>query len=557
MPETQNRSLKVFLCHASQDKSLVRELYQKLSAEGWIDPWLDEEKLLPGQDWDLEIEKAVEASDAVLIFISNNSVTKEGYIQRELRFVLRIADYKPEGMVFVIPLRLDDCPMPRRLEMWQYVDYFPKGHRDWAFRRLLESLKLRAGRLGISTVNPAEVKARQEAEERARKEAEEKARKDREVRERKEAEELQRKQAEDRARKEREAKGTKVADDLVGKEESPQPKRATSFASMPIQEPSESQPGKKPARKLNFIPFIVGAAAIVVVMGGVYGVNYIIKNWPPANSPTPMEQTQDVEPTDTPTQLAIGSTWTRPVDGMVMMYVPEGEFTMGSNTYSDEEPIHTVYLGAFWIDQTEVTNQMYELCVAAEECDPPDSSSSHTRSSYYGYSDFDDYPVINVSWYDANAYCEWAGSNTYDVRLPTEAEWEKAARGENAFVFPWGNEFDGSIVNFCDKNCTIFVADNNFDDGYQDTAPVGSYPNGASPYDVLDMAGNVWEWVEDWYDVYPGGDPETSDYYGQTYRVMRGGSWYSDAYDARTADRQWTPPANSYYYIGFRCARSP
>ena len=122
---TETRKLRVFLCHSSQDKPIVRELYQRLNAEGWIDPWLDEEKLLPGQDWDMEIEKAVEAADAVIVCLSNNSVTKEGYIQKELRKVLDVADEKPEGTIFIIPVRLDDCPVPRRLKKWQYVDYFP------------------------------------------------------------------------------------------------------------------------------------------------------------------------------------------------------------------------------------------------------------------------------------------------------------------------------------------------------------------------------------------------------------------------------------------------
>ena len=138
----------------------MRELYQRLKEESWIDPWLDEEKLLPGQDWDLEIEKAVEASDAVIVFLSNNSVSKEGYIQRELRFVLRIADFKPEGTVFVIPMRLEDCPMPRRLSMWQYADFFPENRKDWAFQRLLGSLKVRADKLEIPIKNTAEEQAR-------------------------------------------------------------------------------------------------------------------------------------------------------------------------------------------------------------------------------------------------------------------------------------------------------------------------------------------------------------------------------------------------------------
>jgi tetratricopeptide (TPR) repeat protein len=137
---TTNRKLRVFLCHASQDKSVVGELCQRLLAEGWIDPWLDEEKLLPGQDWDLEIEKAVEASDAVIVCLSNNSVTKEGYVQKELRNVFDIALEKPEGAIFIIPLRLDDCSIPRRLKNLQYVDYFPDDQQDFVFKRLLKSL---------------------------------------------------------------------------------------------------------------------------------------------------------------------------------------------------------------------------------------------------------------------------------------------------------------------------------------------------------------------------------------------------------------------------------
>ena len=139
---TETRKLKVFLCHASQDKPIVRELCQRLNAEGWIDPWLVEEKLLPGQDWDMEIEKAVEAADAVIVCLSSRSINKEGYIQKELRFVLDIALEKPEGAIFVIPLRLDECDIPRRLRSWQYADYFP-SNRESAYDRLLKSLQTR------------------------------------------------------------------------------------------------------------------------------------------------------------------------------------------------------------------------------------------------------------------------------------------------------------------------------------------------------------------------------------------------------------------------------
>ena len=141
---TELRKLRIFLCHASQDKPVVRDLYRRLRSEAWIEPWLDEEKLLPGQDWDMEIEKAVESADAVVVCLSSTSVSKEGYIQRELRFALDIALEKPEGAIFVIPLRLDDCELPRRLRSWQYVDFFPEDHRQRAYQKLLQSLQLRS-----------------------------------------------------------------------------------------------------------------------------------------------------------------------------------------------------------------------------------------------------------------------------------------------------------------------------------------------------------------------------------------------------------------------------
>ncbi len=136
------RPLQVFLCHASQDKPVVRELAQRLFAEGWIDPWLDEKKLLPGQDWRLKIEEAVETSDVVIICLSCNSVTKEGYVQKELRYAREIALEKPEGTIFLVPLRLDDCEVPRELRFYQWVDYFGEK-KEGAYRALLESLKVR------------------------------------------------------------------------------------------------------------------------------------------------------------------------------------------------------------------------------------------------------------------------------------------------------------------------------------------------------------------------------------------------------------------------------
>ena len=146
---TEKRPLKVFLSYASQDRPAVREIYDALKAEAWIDPWLDEERLLPGQDWNLEIEKAVESSDAVIVCVSSTSIAKEGYVQKELRQVLNIALEKLEGAIFVLPVKLDDCDLPRQLRDRQALNYFPDANRAAAYDRLKASLKIRKDHLGI------------------------------------------------------------------------------------------------------------------------------------------------------------------------------------------------------------------------------------------------------------------------------------------------------------------------------------------------------------------------------------------------------------------------
>jgi formylglycine-generating enzyme required for sulfatase activity len=260
-------------------------------------------------------------------------------------------------------------------------------------------------------------------------------------------------------------------------------------------------------------------------------------------------------PTDT-SNLDVGSTMISEKDGMTLVYVPAGEFEMGSNEGEDnEKPIHTVYLDAFWIDQTEVTNAMYAQCVQAGECNIPSSTKSYTHESYYGNPEFDNYPLIRISWDDAVAYCEWAGR-----RLPTEAEWEKAARGEDGRIYPWGDEWDVRTtprLNFSDKNDPTGASDTVADDGYADIAPAGNYPDGASPYGVYDMAGNVWELVADWYsETYyqnsPSSNPLGPD--SGSKRVLRGGSWGSDDESVRSAIRDWIDPDDEDDYFGFRCA---
>jgi formylglycine-generating enzyme required for sulfatase activity len=234
-------------------------------------------------------------------------------------------------------------------------------------------------------------------------------------------------------------------------------------------------------------------------------------------------------------------------DGMEMLFVPAGEFQMGSEAAdrgadSDEKPQHAVLLGDFWIDRTEITNFMYGLCVESGECRSPQSNESASQQQYFGNTTFFSYPVVNVDWYSADAYCRWAGR-----RLPTEAEWEKAARGVTGRVYPWGNAPpDSSRVNFASE--------------VGDTTETGTYPSGASPYGALDMAGNVWEWAADWYDANyyarsphqdPDGPTETA------YKVVRGGAWDSRDVLVRATRRAYYAPDTAVPTTGFRCARSP
>jgi formylglycine-generating enzyme required for sulfatase activity len=294
----------------------------------------------------------------------------------------------------------------------------------------------------------------------------------------------------------------------------------------------------------------------------------------PTDTPTlvPTDTPPSAPPTDTPTPVPPTS---EPMPALLalppppdMIHVPAGEFVMGNDDgqvdyalrlcneyyddcqrdwFLDEQPPHAVYLDAFYIDETEVTNAMYQRCVEAGVCQVP--TTCDWGEPTYGDASKAEHPVVCVRWHDAKTYCEWTGA-----RLPTEAEWEKAARGMDGRIYPWGNDFDGSKLNFCDVNCPYDWKYTSANDDYAETAPVGSYPSGASPYGALDMAGNVWEWVEDWYEAYPGSFFQSL-YYGGQYRVIRGGAWYPYLWSNRCADRHWLGPWHGNPDIGFRCAR--
>ena len=237
--------------------------------------------------------------------------------------------------------------------------------------------------------------------------------------------------------------------------------------------------------------------------------------------------------------------------GSEMVLIPAGEFTMGDNTAAhatglpmyEERPEHIVYLDAFYMDRYEVTNEQYRRFMEA--------TNREKQPKYWGDERYNkpSYPVVGVDWLDARDYCQWAGT-----RLPTEAEWEKAARGTvNTRKFPWGDEMPdaGGIyrANYAVK-----------EDGYKYTAPVGSFPEGASPYGLLDMAGNVEEWVADYYDkryyttgpiVNPKGPAKAT-----MHRGLRGGAFISNPRYMRTSFRAYDFQDHTTDKIGFRCAKS-
>jgi formylglycine-generating enzyme required for sulfatase activity len=230
----------------------------------------------------------------------------------------------------------------------------------------------------------------------------------------------------------------------------------------------------------------------------------------------------------------------REKDGAVMVYLPAGTFWMGSDENDPkagplESPRHAVYAGPFWIDRTEVTNAQFRLCVEAGACGPPQKASSASRLRYYDDPQYDDYPVVNVTWRQARAYAAWVGG-----RLPSEAEWAYAARGPEGATYPWGEGTpNAGLLNY------NFAVD--------DTTPVGSYPEGASWCGALDMSGNVWEWTSSLLQPYPYDAADGREDPGaEGRRVLRGGAFVGDAARVRGATRAWPAPGYWDWLCGFR-----
>jgi formylglycine-generating enzyme required for sulfatase activity/tRNA A-37 threonylcarbamoyl transferase component Bud32 len=307
--------------------------------------------------------------------------------------------------------------------------------------------------------------------------------------------------------------------------------------------PTSPQPALRRSSRGLGVMALLGGVLVLLIMVGV--IIFVVSRWAAAPTPPQAAPAQEYASEEFATEAPLAElpqTITAPV-GATMVLVPAGPFEMGSESgYDDEKPVHEVTLDAFYIDQYEVTNAQYAACVEDGACAPPFDIGSYTRRSYYGHPEYGDYPVIWVSWYQAKTYCEWRGD-----RLPTEAEWEKAARGTDGRTYPWGEGIDCTLTNYRIDYDVCVV----------DTTEGGSYPDGVSPYGAYDMAGNVWEWVQSEYRAYPyRADDGREDPDGTNDRVVRGGSWAIGSRHTRASNRASADPHDLDYYTGFRCARS-
>ncbi len=520
------RSLRVFLCHSSGDKPTVRELYQRLCADG-IDAWLDEEKLLPGQDWQREIPRAVRASDVVIVCLSRSSITKAGYVQKEIKFALDVADEQPEGTIFLIPAKLEACEVPERLTRWQWVNlYEPKG-----YERLMKALRARADALGIqlSPQSLASIATSAPWPQTPLTTTE--------------FAELRGKIAQHFNREELR---TLCFDLGIEYENLPDTRDGMARELVAYCE-----------RRGKTAELIAACQRLRPNLTWDVGATLVI-----AQPVTPVRTTTKTVPT------------MRTLDDVVFVFVPRGKFVMGSEddnrlASDSEKPQHTVEIPYdYWIARFPVTNdqfaEFFEATLFKTTAEKkggwsPDKSEyaegfdwRHPLGPKSSLKDKGDHPVVQISWYDAMEYCKWlneklrAEIGDLEIRLPTEAEWEKAARGQYGNEWPWGNEFDPAKCNSSEG-------------GKTGTTPVGAYsPQGDSPYGAADMVGNVWEWCHSLYEPYPyKADDGRENKSESGPRVVRGGSFLSNRRYARAACRNGGSPELRLHLQGVRLVVAP
>ena len=525
---SENHSLRVFISQSSRDVAQARQIYRLLKSEGWMDIWFVEASLKASQNWDIEIRSAVKIADVLIIFWSKISPRREAYFYPDPNFVIDINESNSRKDALILLFQLDRSVVSTDFNPESAFDYFPPARRGAIDLELIKRLKKFAKDKGFPT---------------------------------------------ERRHNNPEPEQGNVWSSIQwrehwfmpGEEEIEQQEQPIS---KPLRPPSiwRNQISRGLTRAVYFSLTILVLFSLLVI--GLT-VNFVNTGETVNDFAAPViSNLLTLAPLPTPTP-GVGSTRISPIDGMGMVYVPAGVFIMGSDDGADDEkPARLVSLDAYWIDRFEVTNGMYKQCVDAGGCNPPDYRAANLLVDtanipfvapiirFYDDPRFENFPVSRIMWDDAAAYCNWAGR-----RLPTEAEWEKAARGTDGRTYPWGEEMDCTRANVytfpADEACT-----------YAPTR-VGSYEKGVSPYGAYDMAGNVFEFVSDELEF----DFETeggilSGVTVDIFRKRKGGSWINSGEVARAANRdlwntfvpEYEPSFASMFdpigENGFRCAAS-
>ena len=640
----KRRKLHVFLCYASSDKLKVRELYDRLSASDWIQPWIDEEELLPGDDWHLEIEKAIEESDAVLVCLSKTAISKVGFVQKEMRFILDVADEQPEGKVFVIPLLLDDChvQIPRRLSRWQHADYSSEHHLEREHQKLIKSLEKiysakapsaskktfskSPGKMPVSETKKsaklfqvamdlvppaAPVSFSSPIKWVVRLRSLEKAT----------VHELRLLWGDEILADNFDLLPGETKEFTHTREYDTQGERVEKVSLMGAGVQKEASAKVIVNPPPSILAMLTPEKKQVMQTEPVHWVLSIKNNGSENLSMVLVKRDDDIlekisslavgqahqvefeQAYDTPricreivniVAMAAGGefSWQARAEiqvqqvidtfgGLEFALIPRGAFLMGSKNdddmaYDDEKPRHTVEIAEnYWMARYPVTNAQFARFVeatgyrtTAEELGAGSVFLDGRWQTVAGVSwrkpgteddilipllGRDNHPVALVSWHDAREFCRWMnaeyGHELPDgmmFRLPTEAEWEKAARGEDALHYPWGNSQPTPEQLNANRK-------------YDGTTAVWIHsPQGDSPYGLADMAGNVWEWTNSLFREYPykhddgREDPDSS-----LPRVLRGGSFLNAHRNARCSARSSSTPETCISYYGFRVVIVP
>ncbi len=487
---------KIFISYSHKNKKFAKKVAQDLEKTGH-DVWWDITDIEGGDRWAKEIQEGITRSEVFLIIVSPASIISE-WVEKEFIFA-------SNRNMKIVPLLYEECELPVWLLNLQYVD-LREGSYDMNFQQVLNSVANYGRRAGDAKAEPRKIV-----------------------------------------------------------------RRVKKFSRYSIVLAVAVFLGVLVLILLN--PFVLASAPAPTLTPSNTATQFFTKTSEPrvvastnTTVPPTEEKMETLAPTDavdeTPVVAETSTHTPAPSEiptfigldpaitdaaGAEMLLVESGTFLMGKDASEvDEKPAHIVSLDDYYIDKYEVTNADYKACVDELGCALPKTTTFYVSSRYRNH------PVTFVSWENANSFCEWR-----EARLPTEAEWEKAARGTDAYSYPWGNDFNDESLNFCDVECEYSWADKSARDYYTTTAPVGLFSGGASIYGVLDMAGNTAEWVADWYaeDYYENSPivnplgPETG-----LRRVLRGGSWYDRKYDVRTFKRDELRPNVAYNYTGFRCA---